>query len=88
MPNTIILGVQKSNFISLAIVVASIFTTLLLIEIGMRLSGLGILAMQEAGNEIRPDDATMVRIVTLGESTTADSCFEGSQAWPRQLESF
>lgn len=63
---------------------------LVLVEIGMRTLGERILAAQESRNEILPKDAQSIRILTLGESTTADFYGEESretvQAWPRQLE--
>ncbi len=59
-----------------------------LLEIGMRVLGLGALAEQGRNNKIFPKDAQRLRIVTIGESTTADDFFSVPTltSWPRQLE--
>jgi hypothetical protein len=65
----------------------SVILILFLLEAGMRTWGRGILAEQEKNNEIFPADSHSIRIVTIGESTTADYFSEGNlSAWPRQLE--
>jgi lysophospholipase L1-like esterase len=65
--------------------VVGIVLALVLLEAGMRTVGWGLLAEQEYNNEIRAEDARSIRIVALGESTTAD--FDRKdESWPRQLE--
>ncbi|MEQ1879044.1 MAG: SGNH/GDSL hydrolase family protein, partial [Bdellovibrionia bacterium] len=67
---------------------AGLILSLGLLEIGMRTLGRGLLAAQESGNTVKPEDSRKVRIVTLGESTSADVFSEDElqHAWPRRLE--
>jgi hypothetical protein len=60
---------------------------LLLLEVGMRIAGRGMLAEQEGNNEIQASDAQAIRIVAIGASTTADIfTTKDAPSWPRQLE--
>ena len=57
------------------------------VEIIMRLIGWVLMRPQHEANKIFPPDAHAFRILTLGESTTADYFADGKDnAWPRQLE--
>ena len=57
------------------------------VEIIMRLIGWVLMRPQHEANKIFPPDAHAFRILTLGESTTADHFVDGKDnSWPRQLE--
>ncbi|NOT77628.1 MAG: hypothetical protein HOP07_01345 [Bacteriovoracaceae bacterium] len=67
-------------------VLFSLIFFLITIELGMRFTGTMILFTQDSRNNILLDDKNLIRILTVGESTTAD-IFSGSMlSWPRQLE--
>jgi lysophospholipase L1-like esterase len=72
-------------------------TTLVAIELVMRAIGFVLLAPSDHRNEVRPEDEKMLRILAIGESTTADyfageespaamAAGAGAGAWPRRLE--
>ncbi|HUP57922.1 MAG TPA: GDSL-type esterase/lipase family protein, partial [Bdellovibrionota bacterium] len=63
---------------------AALLGVALLAELVLRLAGWALLSPSRQRNAIRPEDASKLRILTLGESTTAD--WETPIAWPRQLE--
>jgi len=58
---------------------------LLLIEIGLRLSGFVVLTMQEWQNTRALEDKKAYRILCVGESTTAGS-YNSTDSYPRELE--
>ncbi len=58
-----------------------------LAEIGMRIVGLALISSQRAGSQIKPSDSDAIRILCLGESTTAEMFSDrGDMAWPKALE--
>lgn len=71
------------------VLAAGIFVFLLLstMEIAMRALGVALLVPSTLRNRVDPSDAQRIRILALGESTTADLFSDESDAaWPRQLE--
>ena len=56
-------------------------------ELALRLGGAVLTAPSIGLNAVKPEDAKKVRILALGESTTADYFSSAKSAWPRQLES-
>lgn len=69
------------------IVSISLITALICLESIFRITGFVAYKKIETLNEIKPEDAHKIRILTLGSSTTADVMSEnGMSAWPRQLE--
>ncbi|MEQ1878186.1 MAG: GDSL-type esterase/lipase family protein, partial [Bdellovibrionia bacterium] len=81
-----VLAFMKTFAKNLSAVFLGLFAAFFLVEGGMRTLGRGILAVQGIRNEIRPDDSEKLRILTIGESTTADRFDDPGYAWPRQLE--
>jgi tetratricopeptide (TPR) repeat protein len=74
----------KSNlFEKLGLIVFGIVLTFVLLEIGLRIAGWGLIALREIRNyaSLRQGE---YKILCLGESTTADS--DGHDPYPRQLE--
>ena len=68
-------------------VVGFIVFTLVACELLLRLAGVAMLIPSGRLNVVKPEDATRLRILTLGESTTADIfSSDNSGAWPRMLE--
>jgi len=56
-------------------------------ETALRLAGVVLLAPTLRANQVLPGDREKVRILALGESTTADYFSDSEEcAWPRQLE--
>src|SRR5688500_3967863 len=56
-------------------------------EAGMRLTGFFLQLPSHQRNAIHPEDRNKLRVLALGESTTADYFLDESDgAWPRQLE--
>src|SRR5262249_33838632 len=56
-------------------------------EVLLRLTGWALQFPSDARNAVRPDDRAKVRILAIGESTTADFfADEARSAWPRRLE--
>lgn len=68
--------------------IAALFVALAAgLELLMRLAGFVLSAPSDRRNEVRPEDAGELRILALGESTTADYFSdEAGAAWPRRLE--
>lgn len=64
---------------------AVVFLALMVTEFTLRLSGAAIKKSLSQNNRITKDDGRRFRILTLGESTTAEY-FSGLNSWPRQLE--
>ncbi len=67
-----------------ALIIFGILLFFLLLEIGLRLGGVVYMSLQRLGNRKAAisDDKSVVRILTLGESTTAGIV----NTWPVQLE--
>ncbi len=65
------------------LLVVSIIVFFVIFEIGLRLAGWGFMRIQEARNRAALKNDKAVRILCLGESTTA---LGGAHAYPRQLE--
>ncbi len=66
------------------LIVLSVFLALLILEVGLRVSGFMVLSLQQSSNIITGTDDEY-RILCLGESTTAN-LLNGQSAWPEQLE--
>jgi hypothetical protein len=75
--------IKTTNRQKIVLIIAGILFTLLFLEIGLRMGGFILLSMQRSENSIIWNNKDY-RILTLGESTTAD--FIGTLSWPRQLE--
>lgn len=67
----------------LALIALGIVLSLVILEIGLRLGGFIFLTLQEMNNKVSLDDQQTIRILCLGESTTA---LGGNAVYPRQLE--
>ena len=67
------------------LILFGVVLSVLLLEVGMRLAGFCILSLQESRNRISGGKGETYRILTLGESTTADFGIMGN-SWPRHLE--
>ena len=76
------------NFVSvrqkLFLIFLGLFISLIVLEIGLRLSGFIILSLQEYKNKLSIRQKGAYRIMCLGESTTAS--WGDESAWPNQLE--
>lgn len=60
---------------------------LALMEVALRLFGFSLLYSSNKLNQVLPEDFFKIRILAVGESTTADYFANGkAQAWPRLLE--
>ncbi|MAG50903.1 hypothetical protein CL621_04700, partial [archaeon] len=75
--------IKTTNKQKIVLIIGGILFTLLFLEIGLRIGGFILLSIQDSENSIIGDNKDY-RILTLGESTTAD--FIGNFSWPRQLE--
>ena len=67
----------------ISLVLFGILLSLVLLEVGLRLGGFIFLTIQELSNKISLESQKTIRILCLGESTTA---LGGSAVYPRQLE--
>lgn len=67
----------------LALIAGGLLAALLLLELGLRGTGLFLLAFRDLADRRRGGDDGEVRILCVGESTTYCG---GSQSYPRQLE--
>lgn len=67
------------------LILAVIFLALIVTEFSLRFSGATIKKSLSQSYRITKDDGRRFRILTLGESTTAEY-FSGLNSWPRQLE--
>ena len=66
---------------------AMLVLALVAAEVGLRIAGAWLLRPQVQGNAVRPADDGALRILTLGESTSADYFASDTDvSWPRQLE--
>jgi len=73
----------------IGLIIGGILIILILLEIGLRVGGFVLLSMQRSENRmtgfvVSDGQDEVYRILTLGESMTADSM--GHYPWPRQLE--
>ncbi len=87
-PYDILDSIQGAHIKKIGFSVLLFLSVFILVEGSLRLAGFGIQFLQDSANEIRPEDSKLTRILTIGESTTAD-WQEGShryESWPRQLE--
>ena len=82
-----IIGNKKWLFRRLILISLIIIFILFIFELILRSFGLILLLPQEKKNQIYKEDFSKIRILALGESTTADY-FAPTEAgaWPRQLE--
>ena len=67
------------------LVFLGIFLGLLILETGLRIGGFAILSLQRNSGISDANDSNTARILTLGESTTADYQY-GQNSWPQELE--
>jgi hypothetical protein len=65
---------------------AALTLFLLVAEGVIRLTGLALLAPSDLRNSVKPEDGSKLRILALGESTTADFFAANTLSWPRLLE--
>lgn len=71
----------------LLLVLVGLLLALVLAEVGMRLAGLMLMSSQRRGSHVRQGDAAAVRILCLGESTSAEVFSDhGDQSWPKVME--
>lgn len=71
----------------LALVLFGICVALVAVELGLRLAGRQLMSSQRQSSRLRGGDEQAVRILCLGESTTAEMFSdEGDMAWPKALE--
>ena len=80
---------MKNNFIrknwKKMVLILTIF--LITSELLMRIIGATFMYSSEIKNTVYPEDAKLIRIIAIGESTTADYFSNsGGSAWPRLLE--
>ena len=68
----------------IGLIVFGIFLTLIILEIELSATGFVLYSLQREGNNIA-EDKNEYRILSLGESTTAD-LFNGESSWPTELE--
>ena len=66
---------------------ALLFAAAAVCEFALRMGGVVLSAPSNRFNAVRPEDSKKIRILALGESTTADYFSRDISAWPRQLES-
>lgn len=60
---------------------------LVLTEVGMRVAGFALTSSQRSGSRVHASDSDAVRVLCLGESTTAEMFSDhGDMAWPKALE--
>ena len=62
------------------------FFFLFLLEMVLQINHLLVVYWQDNANQITTEDSTKLRILTLGESTTAEIQAQKGMSWPRQLE--
>ena len=73
---------QKKLFQNIILLVIGILVSLVFFECFLRIYGEVLITSQKSKNNIPMDDS-VIKILTLGESTTADI---SQHSWPRQLE--
>jgi len=66
-------------------ILISIILTFIILEVGLRLTAFGFLAWQSYDNRITDKTSDVYRILTVGESTTAN-LHNGQGTWPDELE--
>jgi len=76
--------IKKITIKKIGLIFLGIFLTLLILEVGLRISGFVFLALQRQDNRIVYEMEDIYSILALGESTTAN-LRDGQSSWPEEL---
>src|SRR3989344_3623326 len=77
--------IKKRVLQNIGLIFLGIFLGLAILEIAMRLGGFAVLYLQRSHDISSANETNAVRILALGESTTADFQY-GQNSWPAELE--
>lgn len=82
---SLIMAALKFSKKKIRTILFRVFLILVLLEIGLRISGFGLLALQRSENRILNETENVYRILALGDSLTANLP-NGQSPWPDELE--